>query len=212
MKVNNASYHYEDYFWKKGYKLIAGIDEVGRGPLAGPVVCASVILDAYNKIFELRDSKKLSKKRRECLFFTIIKKAVAVSVTIIDETIIDDINIYKATLYGMTESVVNLPKKPDFLLIDAMKPDNISIPYKSIIKGDEKSASIAAASIIAKVTRDNLMYLYHKKYPVYDFKNNVGYPTKKHLIALKKYGIIPIHRKSYGPVKSIIENEKFNSE
>ncbi len=209
MQMQNDLYEFENYFWNKGYESIAGVDEVGRGPLAGPLVCAAVIIDKHNKISGLNDSKKLSPKKREFFFDVILQYSTAVAVSVIDESVIETLNIYHASKYGMMQAVSLLSVKPDFVLSDAMKFDDLKIPYKSIIKGDQKSASIAAASIIAKVIRDNIMFFYHKKYPQYDFIHNVGYPTKKHLLALKKYGIIPIHRKNYAPVKKIVENEKY---
>ena len=187
---------YENELYDKGYKLICGIDEVGRGPLLGPVVTSAVILPVgyYNP--EIKDSKKLSEKKREKLFDIITKDAVSIGIGIVDEKKIDEINIYEATKVAMKMAIDNLSIKPDYVLIDAMKLD-IDIPSNSIIKGDAKSESIAAASIIAKVTRDRMIDEIDKEYPMYDLKNNKGYGTKKHLEALKEYGPCPLHRESF---------------
>lgn len=181
----------------RGYKYIAGIDEVGRGPLAGPVVSCSVILPSNSSILYINDSKKLSQSKRELLLEQIKKEAISVGIGIIEENIIDEINIYQATKESMNEAVNNLQVKPDVLLIDAIALDNIDTKQFSIVKGDEKCYSIAAASIIAKVTRDNIMMNYHKKYPQYNFLSNKGYGTKEHIDAIKRYGISPIHRLSF---------------
>lgn len=195
---------YENELYDKGYKLICGIDEVGRGPLLGPVVTSAVILPVgyYNP--EIKDSKKLSEKKREKLFDIITKDAISIGIGIIDEKKIDEINIYEATKVAMKMAIDNLSIKPDYVLIDAMKLD-IDIPSNSIIKGDAKSESIAAASIIAKVTRDRMIDEIDKEYPMYDLKNNKGYGTKKHLEALKEYGPCKYHRYSYSPVSDSIK-------
>ncbi len=195
---------YENELYDKGYKLICGIDEVGRGPLLGPVVTSAVILPVgyYNP--EIKDSKKLSEKKREKLFDIITKDAVSIGIGIVDEKKIDEINIYEATKVAMKMAIDNLSIKPDYVLIDAMKLD-IDIPSNSIIKGDAKSESIAAASIIAKVTRDRMIDEIDKEYPMYDLKNNKGYGTKKHLEALKEYGPCKYHRYSYSPVSDSIK-------
>lgn len=195
-------FEYEEALKKKGIHLIAGVDEVGRGPLVGPVVAACVILKDDFDLPGLTDSKKLSEKKREELFPMIERDAVAIGIGIVDEKTIDKINIYEATKVAMKEAIANCKVKPEHVLIDAMKLD-IDIPTTSIIKGDIKSLSISAASVIAKVTRDHMMDELDLKYPMYDFKHNKGYPTKKHLEALKKYGILKEHRLSYGPVKEI---------
>lgn len=181
----------------KNYSIVAGIDEVGRGPLAGPVVCAAVILPKDTEFIGINDSKKVKKEDRERLFKEIKEKAVAVGIGICDEKIIDDINILEATKLGMKKAIEDLDSKPEFLLIDALTLDDIPIRQKGIVKGDSKSISIAAASIIAKVTRDRIMYAYNEKYPEYGFLTNVGYGTKEHREALKKIGATPIHRKSF---------------
>jgi len=194
---------YENELYKKGIKLIAGIDEVGRGPLVGPVVTAAVILpvDFYDE--RINDSKKISEKKRELLYDVIMEHAISVGIGISSEEVIDEINILEATKKAMIEAVNNLSVKPEHLLIDAVKLD-IDIPSTSIIKGDAKSESIAAASIIAKVTRDRMMYELDKIHPEYDFAKNKGYGTKKHIEALYKYGPIKEHRKTFEPVSSIL--------
>ena len=199
MKEIIDNYKYERELNKKGISLIAGVDEVGRGPLIGPVVAAAVILPKDYKLEGLTDSKKLSEKKRE-YFYNIIKKdALAIGIGIIDEKRIDEINIYEATKEAMTEAINNLKIKPEHILIDAM-PLNIDIPTTSIIKGDLLSITISAASVIAKVTRDHMLYEMDKEYPMYDLKNNKGYGTKKHIEAIKQYGITKYHRLSYKPV------------
>lgn len=191
-------YDFEDKYRNLGYKNIAGTDEVGRGPLAGPLVCASVILDPNNEIKGLNDSKKLTEKKREILDIEIREKALAYSVVFIEIEEIDKLNIYQASKKGMIDALKKLSIKPDFVLSDCMPLGDI--PHESIIKGDSKSATIAAASIIAKVARDNHMIELSKKYPEYGFESHKGYPTKKHLEALDKYGVLDIHRRSYKPV------------
>ena len=198
------NYQYERELRKQGIKLIAGIDEVGRGPLVGPVVAACCILPETFELDGLTDSKKLSEKKRDYFFEEIKKQAVSYGIGIIDEKKIDEVNIYEATKLAMKEALQNMSIKPEHVLIDAM-PLDIDIPTTSIIKGDLKSITISAASVIAKVTRDRILKELDKKYPMYDLKHNVGYPTKKHLEAIEKYGIIEEHRKSYGPVKKYIE-------
>ena len=197
------NYKYERDLIKSGVKLIAGVDEVGRGPLVGPVVTACVILPLNYKLDGLTDSKKISEKKRDELFEIIERDALGIGIGIIDEKTIDEVNIYQATKLAMIEAINNCSKKPEHVLIDAMKLD-IDIPSTSIIKGDLLSLSISAASIIAKVTRDRMMYELDEKYPMYNFKNNKGYPTKDHLEAINKFGIIDEHRKSYGPVKKYL--------
>lgn len=192
--------HFEESAEKAGYQLIAGIDEVGRGPLAGPVVAAAVILDKDQVILGLDDSKKLSLNKREEIFFEIQKKAVAIGLGIVDAEGIDQHNILGATKLAMKEAVANLVPAADFLLIDAVPLDN-GLPAEVMNQGDAKSNSIAAASIIAKVTRDEMMKDYDELYPGYGFKNNMGYGTKEHLEGLKNLGPCPIHRHSFAPVR-----------
>jgi ribonuclease HII len=197
MQIDN--YKYEKELNDKGINLIAGVDEVGRGPLIGPVVAAAVILPKNFKLEGLTDSKKISEKKREELYKIIEEKAISIGIGIISEKRIDEINIYEATKEAMKEAINNLDVKPEHILIDAM-PLELDINTTSIIKGDLLSISISAASVIAKVTRDHMLYNMDKEYPMYDLKNNKGYGTKKHLEAIKKYGITKYHRLSYKPV------------
>ncbi len=178
-------------------EFICGIDEAGRGPLAGPVVAGAVILDKTKEILYLNDSKKLSEKKREALFDEIMEKAVAVGVGIVDEKVIDDINILQATYKAMRLAIDNLKVKPHILLNDAVIIPDVDIPQEKIIKGDAKSVSIAAASIIAKVTRDRLMAKYDEKYPDYGFAGHKGYGTAAHIEKIKEIGPCPIHRSSF---------------
>lgn len=201
------NYEYERELKDKGIKLIAGVDEVGRGPLVGPVVAACVILPDDFNLDGLTDSKKLSEKKRDFYFEEIKRQAVSYGIGIIDERKIDEVNIYEATKLAMKEAINNCHIKPEHVLIDAM-PLELDIPTTSIIKGDLKSITISAASVIAKVTRDRMLMELDEKYPMYEFKKNKGYPTKKHLEAIKEYGIIDEHRRSYGPVKEYVENSK----
>lgn len=205
MKVptkNNVNlYQYEEQLEDLGIKYIAGVDEVGRGPLAGPVVVAAVILPLNLRIKGINDSKKLSLKKRNELYKIILNESLAVNVSFIDERVIDEINIYEATKKGMLEAISGLKIKPEHVLIDAMPLRELAIAHTSIIHGDALSASIGAASIIAKVTRDEYMDKMDIKYPNYGFKHHKGYCTKEHLEALEKYGPCEIHRKSFAPVK-----------
>ncbi|WP_027108417.1 ribonuclease HII [Lacticigenium naphthae] len=194
---------YEEYYRKQGVTYIAGIDEVGRGPLAGPVVAAAVILPADFTLPGLNDSKKLSKEKRENFYKEIYAKALAVGVGEITPERIDQINIYEASKQAMLQAVNQLAVQPEHLLIDAMQLA-VPIPQTKIIKGDAKSVSIAAASVIAKVTRDRMMEIYDLEYPGYGFATNAGYGTKEHLNQLQTAGVTPIHRKSFQPVKDLI--------
>lgn len=196
---------YENELYKNGIELIAGVDEVGRGPLIGSVICACVILpkDYYNE--EINDSKKISEKKREKLYDIIIENAISIGIGESTEDVIDEINILNATKRAMKEAINNCSVKPEHVLIDAVKLD-IDIPSTSIIKGDAKSQSIAAASIVAKVTRDRMMYKLDKIHPEYELGKNKGYGTKKHIEAIKKYGILKEHRKTFEPIKSMINN------
>lgn len=194
---------YENSARKKGFRFIAGIDEVGRGPLAGPVVSAAVILPEDFNLIEVNDSKQLSLAKREELFDKIYEQAVAIGIGIINHEVIDQINIYEATKLAMKEAVNNLTTAPDCLLIDAMVL-NLDLPQEKIIKGDAKSISIACASIVAKVTRDRMMAKYDEKYPGYGFIKNSGYGTKEHILGLNAHGVTPIHRKTFAPIKDMI--------
>ncbi len=198
-------YKFESDLWKKGYSYIVGVDEVGRGPLAGPVVAAAVVLDPNKPIIGLRDSKQLSSKQRQELLIEIEEKALDYAISFVSERIIESINIYQASKKAMLNAINSLSLKPDYILSDAMALPKSQIEYQAIIKGDTLSASIAAASIIAKEARDAYMIKQSIKFPGYDFEHNMGYPTKKHLAAIKRFGIIEIHRRTYKPIKDIIE-------
>ncbi|MGW8381851.1 ribonuclease HII [Streptococcus parasuis] len=198
-----AMLFYEKALYENGVELIAGIDEVGRGPLAGPVVAAAVILPKGCKIRYLNDSKKIPKSKHEAIYNEIIEHSVAVGVGVKDAAVIDQVNIYEATKLAMLEALGQLIQEPEHLLIDAMKLDT-SIPQTSIIKGDANSLSIAAASIVAKVTRDKMMADYDKEFSGYGFAKNAGYGTSEHLEGLNKLGITPIHRKTFEPIKSMV--------
>lgn len=185
-------------FFDMGMNYVCGIDEAGRGPLAGPVVVASVIMPKDSMIEWVNDSKKVTEKRREILYDKILEESISYGIGIIDQEEIDEINILQATKKGLTEAVLSMKVKPDVILVDALTGiDTLGIPYKSIIKGDANSYSIAAASIIAKVTRDRIMREWDKVYPEYGFAGHKGYGTAKHIQAIKEYGLCPIHRKSF---------------
>ncbi|NQJ22153.1 ribonuclease HII [Streptococcus suis] len=198
---------YEKALYDNGVEFIAGIDEVGRGPLAGPVVAAAVILPKGCKIRYLNDSKKIPKSKHESIYQEVMERAEAVGVGIKDAAVIDQVNIYEATKLAMLEALGKLSQKPDHLLIDAMKLDT-PIPQTSIIKGDANSLSIAAASIVAKVTRDKMMADYDREFAGYGFAKNAGYGTAEHLEGLNKLGITPIHRKTFEPIKSMLAGGK----
>jgi ribonuclease HII len=200
-------YQYEEALQDRGYKFVAGVDEVGRGPLAGPEVVAAVILPQGTRIKGLNDSKKLSEKKREELYKQIMKEALAVGVSFIYEDEIDRVNIYEATKKGMIDAVNKLNIKPEHVLIDAMPLAELKIEHTSIIHGDALSASIGAASIVAKVTRDHYMVNMDHKYPNYGFARHKGYCTKEHLQALEKYGPCEIHRKSFAPVAKFYQKQ-----
>lgn len=194
----NKLKEYEQSLYSNDLKYICGIDEAGRGPLAGPVVVAAVIMPKDSMIEGVNDSKKISEKKREALYEIITNEAVAYSVAIIDHNRIDEINILNATKEGLTNCIKDLSIKPDRILVDALeKIDTCKIPYTSIIKGDAKCYSIAAASIIAKVTRDRIMRKWDEIYPEYGFEKHKGYGTAMHIKAIKEYGLCPIHRKSF---------------
>ncbi|MBM7701847.1 ribonuclease HII [Metabacillus iocasae] len=201
----HAQFHemlrYENELYTKGIEWIAGVDEVGRGPLAGPVVAAAVILPKDFYLPGLTDSKKVSEQKREAYYETIMNKAMAVGIGIIEASIIDEINIYEATKKAMQQAVETLSFSPQYLLIDAMKLPNVNIPQVSIIKGDATSISIAASSIIAKVTRDRMMKELGEKYPAYGFEKHMGYGTSQHLEAIDTHGVLEQHRKSFAPIK-----------
>lgn len=203
-------YKYENELWSKGINYIGGIDEVGRGPLVGPVVTACVILPKDFVLEGLTDSKKLTEKKRDEYYDYIMDHALSIGIGMMDNKVIDEVNIYEATKLAMYQAVENSKITPEHVLIDAMKLEKLSMPSTSIIKGDAKSISIAAASVIAKVTRDRMMIELDKKYPMYGFKDHKGYPTKKHLEAIKEYGILDNYRTSYKPVKEVIEMNKNN--
>ncbi len=198
---------YEKDLYKQGLTLIAGVDEVGRGPLAGPVVAAAVILPQGCKIKGLNDSKKIPKKKHLEIFQAVQDQALSIGIGIIDNQVIDQVNIYEATKLAMKEAISQLSLQPQHLLIDAMRLD-LPISQTSIIKGDANSLSIAAASIIAKVTRDELMKDYDSQFPGYDFSANAGYGTARHLDGIEKQGITPIHRLSFEPIKSLVSSKQ----
>ena len=198
-------YEYEEELIKHGIKYIGGTDEAGRGPLIGPVVAACVVLPLNYQNEEINDSKKLTEKKREKLYDIIMNDAISVGIGIVDAETIDEINIYEASRLAMINAYKEANKKVkiEHLLTDAMEI-NLDIPVTKIIKGDQKSITIAAASIIAKVTRDRMLIELDKKYPMYGFKKHKGYPTKAHIEAIHKYGLIEGYRKTYGPVKEML--------
>lgn len=196
-------FQYENDFWQKGVRYVAGIDEVGRGPLAGPVVSAAVIIPRDFDLIQVNDSKQLSAKQRAALAPLIQQEALAVGIGNISNETIDRVNIYEAARLAMKAALDDLDLVPDQLIIDAMTIDT-SIPQLSLIKGDAKSISISAASIVAKIYRDDLMAQYAQKYPGYGFEHNDGYGTKEHLAGLARYGATPIHRRSFSPVPNYL--------
>ena len=196
--------YYERLAYQEGASFIAGVDEVGRGPLAGPVVAAAVILPKNIEDLGFDDSKKLSASKREEIYRLIQEKAIAIGIGIVDADIIDQVNIYQASRLAMQQAVSELKIQPAYLLIDATKID-VNTPQIGIIKGDAKSISIAAASIVAKQVRDQMMQEFDELYPGYDFSNNAGYGTPKHLEGLKSKGICPIHRKTFAPIKDFLQ-------
>ena len=202
----DTMYVYERAAAAAGHTLVAGVDEAGRGPLAGPVAVAAVILPQEAHLPRINDSKKLSAAMREELFTQIVAIAISYHVALIDAEIIDRMNILQATRMGMYEAIAALTPAPDEVLIDAVQLPKLSMPSQSIIKGDAKSASIAAASILAKVTRDRLMDEYDFTYPNYGFAKHKGYGTREHVEAIRTYGVCPLHRKSFEPIRSILNN------
>lgn len=205
MKDHPELYKYEKELLESGIKLIAGCDEAGRGPLAGRVYAASVILNPEDKIVGLYDSKKLTEKERDYLFDEIKKRSLSYAITYLEAEDIDEINILEASRKCMEMAISRLSIKPEHIITDYMDLYKTNIPYTKLAHGDMLSATVAAASILAKVERDRYMDEMDKLYPEYGFSLNKGYPTKKHLEALEKYGITPIHRKSYGPVKKMLQ-------
>jgi ribonuclease HII len=196
--------YFERMYYRQGYQKIAGVDEVGRGPLAGAVVAAAVILPKDGIEEQLFDSKQISSKKREELYKVIFSKALGVGIGVVGPEEIDLLNIFQATLKAMAQAIQALPISPDFLLIDGLQGPTISIPQKPIRKGDQLSNSIAAASIVAKVTRDRMMMEWHQKYPQYNFAKHKGYGTKEHRRAIEKFGICELHRKTFRGVKEYL--------
>lgn len=201
--------YYEKRCIADGFNYVAGIDEVGRGALAGPVVAAAVVIKDVDEFFLafLKDSKKLTRKKREELFQLIKYKSNSIGIGIVEPEIIERINVAQATFLAMKRAITSLRQFPDYILIDAFKIPYIKIPQYNIVKGEDKSISIAAASVIAKVYRDKIMQDIHKIYPEYQFDKNVGYGTRKHIMAIKEYGICPLHRKTF---KKVLDNKNNN--
>lgn len=208
--MDNDLYKYENELYNSGINFIGGVDEVGRGPLIGDVVAACVVLPRDFALDGLTDSKKLSEKKRDAFYDYIINNCVAYGIGYVHADEIDKINIYEASRKAMMESISIVRKKINLehVLVDAMPLPDLDINSTSIIKGDAKSISIAAASVVAKVTRDRMMYELDKIYPMYGFASHKGYPTKKHIEAINKYGLIDGYRKTYGPVKKVLEEIK----
>jgi len=202
MEIDELQYERELY--KQGYKLIAGTDEVGRGPLVGPVVAAAVILPVNYELKGLTDSKKLSEKKRNIFYDIIMNDAISVGIGIVSEKIIDEINILEASRLAMNQALDDLKIKPDYILSDAMKLDR-NVPVLPIIHGDALSLSISAASVIAKVTRDRMMEELGRIHPEYEFEFHKGYPTKKHIELVKKYGVLDEYRKTFRPISEILK-------
>ncbi len=201
------TFSFEKELLRQGFDRIAGTDEVGRGPLAGPVVAASVVLPEDCDYSQFEDSKKLTPKNRERLYLKLQSIGAEIGIGIIPQKQIDRVNILQASLLAMKKAVSQLPSMPDYLLVDGKYPVPLAIAQQAIVKGDSRSASIAAASIAAKVTRDELMCRYHRQYPQYNFSQNKGYPTKEHRQALRDYGPCPLHRKTFAGVKEFYKNE-----
>lgn len=199
----NWFFPFEDEIRSMGFAIIAGVDEAGRGPLAGPVVASAVILPKGWSDPSIADSKTMNEKKRLYAYESIMRNAISVGVGVVSVEEIDRINIYNASLKAMVEAIKSLSVDPEFLLIDGKAKVDIQIPQKPIVKGDRYCLSIAAASIVAKVERDRIMEDIHRKYPQYNFKKHKGYPTSAHIAAIKKYGLCPYHRKSFGPVRNI---------
>lgn len=208
-RMETDLYQYEHELWNQGVEYVGGVDEVGRGPLIGPVVTACVVLPHDFILPGLTDSKKLSEKKRDQFYDYIMEHAIAVEIGMDSPERIDEINIYQASKEAMIKAINQVKEKIplQYVLTDAM-PMELDIPVLPIVKGDAKSITIAAASVVAKVTRDRMMIVLDEKYPQYGFKNHKGYPTKKHLEAIRTYGLIDGYRKTYGPVKELLEEEK----
>lgn len=200
-------YEFEEKLYDEGFHSICGVDEAGRGPLAGPLVVAACILPPFLRIEGINDSKQLSAKKRKELYKVIVKNALAYKIVFVTEEDVDSLNIYQATKKGMLMAIAGLKNKPDYALIDAMPLGELEIPHNSIIHGDARCASVAAASILAKVTRDEYMEKMDIKYPNYGFKKHKGYGTKAHMQALEKYGPCKIHRKSFAPVSKFYSKQ-----
>ena len=200
-------YEFEEKLYDEGFHLICGVDEAGRGPLAGPLVVAACILPPFLRIEGINDSKQLSAKKRKELYKVIVKNALAYKIVFVTEEDVDSLNIYQATKKGMLMAIAGIKHKPDYALIDAMPLGELEIPHNSIIHGDARCASVAAASILAKVTRDEYMEKMDIKYPNYGFKKHKGYGTKAHMQALEKYGPCKIHRKSFAPVSKFYSKQ-----
>lgn len=200
-------YEFEEKLYDEGFHFICGVDEAGRGPLAGPLVVAACILPPFLRIEGINDSKQLSAKKRKELYKVIVKNALAYKIVFVTEEDVDSLNIYQATKKGMLMAIAGLKHKPDYALIDAMPLGELEIPHNSIIHGDARCASVAAASILAKVTRDEYMEKMDIKYPNYGFKKHKGYGTKAHMQALEKYGPCKIHRKSFAPVSKFYSKQ-----
>jgi ribonuclease HII len=198
--MNNLFYEYQAR--RKGYSLIAGIDEAGRGPLAGPVVAAAVIFPENVELHDVKDSKKMSEKARKRAFLLIQKSSVATAISVVNPDEIDRVNILQATLMAMKKAILSLNPSPDYLLIDGNHPVDYPINQRCIIKGDQLSLSISAASVLAKVYRDSIMYSFHDLYPQYGFFSNKGYGTSEHINAIVRYGPCPIHRLTFKRVRS----------
>jgi ribonuclease HII len=200
-------FFYEGLVRKAGYDLIAGVDEAGRGPLAGPVVAAAVIVPQGTQLIGIKDSKKMTEKAREEAFPIVYDQALATGIGVVSHKYIDAFNVLKATLEAMGRAVLALDPQPEFLLVDGIQKVPLPVPQRCLKKGDQISRSISAASVVAKVYRDRIMRAYHKMYPVYDFANNKGYGTRSHLAALKQYGPSPIHRLTFKGVLQLDEGK-----
>lgn len=200
-------YRFEDACYSQGWSLVAGLDEAGRGPLAGPLVVGAVVLPPRCFIAGLNDSKQLTTQARENIYEEIQRRAVAVSVSVVPVPVIERLNIYQATVYGMEQAVRALTVPPQALLLDAVRLPHVMLPQQAIIKGDCLSASIAAASIVAKVTRDRLMCEYDRRFPQYGFARHKGYATAEHLAALARYGPCSLHRRTFAPVQKLLAGD-----